>query len=54
MLEILEELGVISAKRPAQPVSAAGAIVRSFGCYLIAERGASSSTADACAPRARR
>ena len=54
VLEILEELGVVSAQRPAQAVPAAEVIVRSFGCYLRAERGASSSTVAAYVPRARR
>lgn len=54
VVEILEELRLVSARPPVQPVSAAEAIIRSFGCYLIAERGASSSTADAYVPRARR
>lgn len=54
VLEILEELGVVSAQRPAQPVSASEAIVRSFGSYPMAERGVSSSTVAAYVPRARR
>jgi integrase/recombinase XerD len=54
VLEILEELGVLPAERTVQPVLAAEAIVRSFGCYLLAERGASSATVDAYVPRARR
>jgi len=54
VLEVLEELGVVSAQRPAQPVSACEAIVWSFGSYLMAERGVSSSTVAAYVPRARR
>ena len=54
VLEILEELGVVSAQPPVQPVSAAEAVLRSFGSYLMAERGASSSTVAAYVPRARR
>ena len=54
VLEILEERGVVSARLAPQPVSAAGAIAGSFGCYLAAERGASASTVDAYVPRARR
>jgi site-specific recombinase XerD len=54
VLEILEERGVVSAPRAAQPVLAAEAIAGSFGCYLAAERGVAASTVDAYGPRARR
>lgn len=53
VLEILEERGVVSAPRPAQPASAAEVIAGSFGCYLAAERSASASTVDAYVPPAR-
>lgn len=54
LLEVLGELGVVAAERPAPPLSAAEALVGSFRRHLIAERGVSSSTADAYVLRARR
>ena len=54
VLEILEERGVVSARRLPRPVSAAEAIASSFGRYLAAERGASAATVVAYVPRARR
>ena len=54
VLEVLGELGVVAAERPAPPVSAAEALIGSFRRHLIAERGVTSQTADAYALRARR
>lgn len=54
VLELLGELGVVAAGRPAPPLPVAEALLGSFRRHLIAERGVTSQTADAYALRARR
>src|SRR6266542_2608322 len=54
LLELLGELGVVAAERPAPPLSAAEALLGAFRRHVISEHGVTCATADAYVLRARR
>lgn len=54
LLGVLEAAGAVAVSQPTMPVSAADALLASFGDYLLDERALAPSTASAYVERARR
>ena len=54
LLDVLRGLGVLAAEEPTRPVSPTEALLASFECYLLAERGLAAGTARGYVSHARR